>query len=132
MCFGSKSKGDSTDPTEAGPPARQTEVKDPNLFRTPTFEPSKALRMGGRRKSRASGHSPSESIHSVERRGRTSTSNMSPTVSPGTVPDEKMDVRTELGDEIVPTSNAAGAGMTAPEIQGLVEAERRGGEVVIR
>ena len=111
MCFGSKDKGDATGPTEAGPPVRQTVIRDPNLFRTPTFEQSKALREGGRRESRASGHSPSESIQHEEK--RTST----------VIPEEP---------EVTPVPTDVGGATAPPEIQRVEEPDRRGADDVVR
>jgi hypothetical protein len=121
MCFGSKSSGDASGPADSGPPARQTQIKNPDLFRTPTFEQGKALR----RESTASGHSPSHSIREETVR------NMS-TVSPGHISSEKR--RGTVEDEVSPIEGTeAGNGTTAatelsapttsPEIQGLKESD---------
>jgi hypothetical protein len=92
MCFGSKSKPDDTD---TGPPIRHTEVKNPDLFRTPTFQQGKERRASARRESRASGHSPSESLHFAEE-----------TVSPGHAPTEQKNSTNGGADEAPPVTLA--------------------------
>ncbi|ERF71866.1 hypothetical protein EPUS_01781 [Endocarpon pusillum Z07020] len=146
MCFGSKSK---PEPDAAdGPPLRQTVIRNPNLFRTPTFDQGRARRASGRRESPASGHSPSESLRNydgAEERLR----NLS-TVSPGYTPSEKRystnnagddevapvvatraGTETDVGTESASTSTAV-APAPAPEIKGLEGGDRRSGDGVIR
>lgn len=107
MCFGSKPKPepDSTD----GPPVRQTVVKNPNLFRTPTFEQGRARRASGRRESHASGHSPSESLRDYD--GEEERQRNLSTVSPGHAPSEKRYSTNLGGDEVAPVvaTNAGSA-----------------------
>ncbi|KAF7511198.1 hypothetical protein GJ744_005095 [Endocarpon pusillum] len=145
MCFGCKSKPepDSAD----GPPLRQTVIRNPNLFRTPTFEQGRARRASGRRESHASGHSPSESLRQYD--GEEERQRNLSTVSPGYTPSEKRYSTNNAGDdEVAPvgataagtetevgtesTSTAAAAPGPAPEIKGLEEGHRRGGDGVIR
>ncbi len=124
MCFGSKSKPepDSTD----GPPVRQTVVKNPDLFRTPTFEQGRVLRTSGRKESHASGHSPSESLRNYD--GGDEMQRHMSTVSPGHAPSEKRYSTNAGGDEVTPVAATgavtdAGIASTAtastPEVKGL-------------
>jgi len=112
MCFGSKSKPDDTD---AAPPVRQTEVKNPNLFRTPTFQKGKERRASARRESHASGHSPSESLHFADE-----------TVSPGHAPTEQRNSANEGEDEAPPgtvekVTEDVETGTAAPETQRAIQ-----------
>jgi hypothetical protein len=112
MCFGSKSKPDDTD---TGPPVRQTEVKNPDLFRTPTFQQGKERRSSARRESHASGHSPSESLHLEEEM-----------VSPGHAPTEQRYSTNEGADEAPPVTVATvvkgeETGTAGPETQRVVQ-----------
>lgn len=124
MCFGSKSQSDPT------PPARKTEIKNPDMFRTPTFEPSSSNK-DARRESRVSGHSPSESIDEDRRQANSHEVYEAPE-------EQRVGVGVEVSDgpgsglEPVPVSvtrdDGGGARVGsagAPEIQGL-----EGGAVV--
>jgi hypothetical protein len=128
MCFGSKSGGDDT----TTPPARRTEVKNPDMFRTPTFDQGREPgHEDGRRGSYASGHSPSQSIREDKTRDASAAGR------PGSDGKEKPKRTTdEVTESMKPTgavmATDIGAGAATPEMQGIPPVGRAGGDGIVR